>query len=145
MSTRTQVQVTDGEEKLTLYHHTDGYPSYMLRIIKEAWEKYGKGWEGARVGKVASMLCAVDPVVFEPMDSHDLNCDIEYYYVIDCKGELHTQAKPIWKVKTHVADFDFDRVKTNEQRLHILGDVEVNKIDDEYIESLEAKQDSNVY
>ena len=92
MSTRCQVQVIqeglsdlaggEWEDKVTLYHHSDGYPSYMLPKIKEAFDKYGVGWEAGRAGKVASFLCAVDPGEFEPEDSHELHDDIEYYYVL---------------------------------------------------------------
>ena len=104
MSTRCQVKVTNGEESLTLYHHTDGYPDYMLPTIKKAWEKYGQGWEGARVYKVASMLCAVDPIIFEPLDYHGLHPDIKYYYIINCKNESHVGAKPVWEIEIYTVN-----------------------------------------
>jgi hypothetical protein len=128
MSTRCQVKVTDGADSITLYHHTDGYPSYMIPKIREAWETYGKGWEGARVGKVASMLCAVDPVVFEPEESHDLHMDIEYYYVIDCKDTAHIGTKPVWTVKAYGVDFDQDR-------LSLLAEGKIDTLDGELIET----------
>ena len=37
MSTRCQVKVGDGEESVTLYHHTDGYPEYMVPTIWKAF------------------------------------------------------------------------------------------------------------
>jgi len=74
--------VTDGRVKLTLYHHTDGYPEYMVPTIRKAFDTYCQGWEGNRVYKVASALCAVDPLVFEPLDYHELHSDIEFYYVV---------------------------------------------------------------
>lgn len=136
MSTRCQVEVTDGDHKITLYHHTDGYPSYMLPLIKSAWKKYGKGWEGARVYKVASMLCAVDPTIFEPLPYHDLHADIEYFYSINCKGKMDMSSEPVWNVTSYEADFDFEQVKTRKQRLHKLDSVAVNKITEEYAESV---------
>ena len=145
MSTRTQVQVTDGEEKLTLYHHTDGYPSYMLPLIKKAWSMYGKGWEGARVGKVASMLCAVDPIVFEPEDNHKLHADIEYYYIINCKGGLNISTKAIWTVTIYTVNFYFENKTSDKKRLTKLGETKVGKIDDTYIERLEAEGNNDSY
>ncbi len=136
MSTRTQVKVTNGEQSLTLYHHTDGYPSYMLPLIQKAWEDFGQGWEGARVYKVASMLCAVDPVVFEPLDYHDMHGDIEYFYEVDCKGESHHGAEPVWKITSYEVVFDFEDKKSAKDRLTKLGEVDVDKIDNDYIESL---------
>lgn len=117
MSTRCQVEVTNGEEKLTLYHHTDGYPSYMIKKIIEAWKAYGQGWEGARVYKVASMLCAVDVTVFEPLDYHTLHGDIEFFYSIDCKGESHVGAKPVWNITVYEAAFDFEGKLSRAKRL----------------------------
>jgi|SRR3990167_1338098 len=131
MSTRCQVKVTNGEESLTLYHHTDGYPDYMLPTIKKAWEKYGQGWEGARVYKVASMLCAVDPTVFEPLDYHSLHGDIEYYYVIDCKGESHIGAKPVWIINVYDVEFAIDNKGKDKERLKKIQTISVEKIIEE--------------
>lgn len=128
MSTRCQVKVTDGEESVTLYHHTDGYPEGMLPLIKEAWEKYGQGWEGARVGKVASMLCAVDPVVFEPEEGHVLHGDIEYYYIINCKDTAHVGTKPDWTVEAYETPFDFEGVTKEEDRLKLISTQKVSEI-----------------
>ena len=131
MSTRCQVKVTDGTESLTLYHHTDGYPSNMLPIIRSAWEKYGQGWEGARVGKVASMLCAVDPTVFEPLDYHTLHGDIEYYYIINCKDTAHTETKPKWTVTVYDVKTNFGGKKNDKDRLKELAIVKVDEITEE--------------
>ena len=95
MSTRCQVQVIQEgmgswEDKVTLYHHTDGYPEYMIPIINKAYNYKRKplwkgdtdlscGWEKGRAGKVASLLCWADPIVFEPEEGHELHGDIEYY------------------------------------------------------------------
>ena len=127
------MRVTDGESKITLYHHWDGYPSNMMPLIREAWEKWGQGWEGARVGKVAGMLCASDPAGYEPEDGHTLHADIEYFYEIDCKDTMHSNTKPKWKVTAYGVDFDFDEVgklthKTEAERLHKLGTLVVDTI-----------------
>lgn len=86
MSTRCQVKVVQEglqwDQSLTLYHHTDGYPEYMVPLIARAYKLYGKSWEAGRAGKVASFLCAVDPGVFEPEEGHTLHGDIEYYYIL---------------------------------------------------------------
>jgi hypothetical protein len=142
MSTRCQVKVTDGEQSLTLYHHTDGYPSHMLPVIKKAWDEHGKEWEGARVYKVASMLCAVDPVVFEPLDYHGLHADIEYYYVINCKDTTRVGTRPDWAVTAYEADFDFGGHKKDDERLHQLGEMKVSQITEERAENLLATEDN---
>lgn len=108
MSTRCQVVVIGkgmgNEDRITLYHHTDGYPSYMIPLINKARKfkgEYTSEWEKGRVGKVASFLCAVDPGVFEPEDGHDLHDDIEYYYklyVINHRGGALAE-KPTWEVE----------------------------------------------
>jgi hypothetical protein len=83
MSTRCQVQVIQEglpwEQKITLYHHCDGYPSNIIPLLREAFNS-GDEWERGRAGKAASFLCAVDPGQFEPEDSHQKHGDIEYYY-----------------------------------------------------------------
>ena len=95
MSTRCQVSVKGGlfPEQFTLYHHTDGYPEVMIPLIQRAWEMQAhnvfvdpyvseKDWRKGRTGKVASFLCAADPGVMEPENSHELHQDTEYYYEI---------------------------------------------------------------
>ncbi len=83
MSTRAQVQVIQEglgwEESVTLYHHTDGYPSNIVPLIQKAYQ-YDCSYQKGRAGKVASLLCFTDPMVFEPKDNHELHGDIEYYY-----------------------------------------------------------------
>lgn len=118
MSTRCQVQVVQEgcgwEEKVTLYHHTDGYPEYMIPIINKAYnytEQYSWdnepsfcGWQKGRAGKVASLLCWSDPMVFEPEEGHDLHGDIEYFYRLYCVndkgGSMATKAR--WEVEIFV-------------------------------------------
>lgn len=143
MSTRSQVKVTDGTHSLTLYHHTDGYPTGILPLIFQAWDKYGRGWEGARVHKVASMLCATDPVIFEPLDYHTLHADIEYYYVINCKDTAHVGTTPDWTVTSYAVAFDFpadgENPKADADRLTELHTLKVSEITDAVAEAIENK------
>lgn len=106
MSTRCQVRIREtglawsGKEERTLYHHTDGYPEFILPLIEEAYQKYGQDWRGGRAGKVASFLCAVDPGVFEPEEAHHLHGDIKYYYLLDVINEIKgcIAEKPKWNI-----------------------------------------------
>ena len=87
-------------EEVTLYHHSDGYPEYMVPLLQKAYEqaiayqknywgkfdsKYAQNppnlWELGRAGKAASHLCAADPGSFEP-DTPYLHPDIEWFYVL---------------------------------------------------------------
>jgi len=111
MSTRCQVQVIqeglEWDQKIMLYHHTDGYPSNMIKVIKKAYEHrrepFWKGdsdtfesWRKGRAGKVASYLCWADPGVFEPEDNHRLHSDIEYFYRLYCINDKNNVS---WEVE----------------------------------------------
>ena len=104
MSTRCQVKVmgtdVNGSHAFTLYHHCDGYPSYMLPIIGKA---YTDKWQAERPGKAAAMLCAADPTGYEVEQGHSLHGDIEYYYVVDVTGGN-------WKITAYDAPFDADSI-----------------------------------
>jgi hypothetical protein len=112
MSTRCQVQVIQEgiwSEKITLYHHCDGYPDNILPIIQQAYDigvtkdsgaKLGL-WELGRAGKVASLLCAADPGQFEPEAGHELHGDIEYYYrlyAVNKQGGSLAE-NPAWEIE----------------------------------------------
>jgi hypothetical protein len=113
MSTRCQVKVTQPNESITLYHHTDGYPEYMIPMIARAYhfqdetsKKYyhdGKDWRKGRAGKVAGLICWSDPGTFEPEDTHTLHGDIEYYYLINVIDE----DKPRWEVSIYESQDGF--------------------------------------
>ena len=117
MSTRCQVQVIqeglDWEEKVTLYHHTDGYPEYMIPTIKKAYDYDCETWVKGRAGKVASILCWADPAVFEPEEGHDLHGDIEYYYRLYLRntngGTLAEEAT--WELDVYEVDDESDYSK----------------------------------
>ena len=100
MSTRCQVLVIgddiNGGGKFTLYHHCDGYPSYMLPTIAKGWANI---WQSERVGKAASMIIGADPIGFELESSNSIHGDIEYYYIV----EVHSRN---WKIKVYETPFD---------------------------------------
>ena len=124
MSTRSQVKVIgeglgEGAETVTLYHHSDGYPSNMLPVIREGYQQVlkknnkakrsfgGTGdyflWEGGRPGKAAGFLCAADPGGFEPEEGHELHGDIEWYYVLRVINKTGGSMgeKPEWVVDVY--------------------------------------------
>lgn len=93
MSTRCQVQVIEGagkhdHERVTLYHHCDGYPDGMIPVIHAAWHISDRGWQAGRAGKAASYLCASHPGQFEPESGHELHGDIDYYYRLRVGGAV---------------------------------------------------------
>jgi hypothetical protein len=105
MSTRCQVQVIQEQshwgEKVTLYHHSDGYPEYIIPKIYEAYMYEGaSAWGKGRAGKVASFLCWSDPGAFEPEEGHQLHDDIEYYYQVYC-NEKEFGANAQWEVEIY--------------------------------------------
>lgn len=115
MSTRCQVSVHEmsaggGEDdRVTLYHHTDGYPEYMVPLIVSAWrkaiEEKGSEWRAGRAGKAASFLCYVDPGTMEPEAGHELHGDIEFYYRVRLTGSKAVgKPAPRWSVEVLVPD-----------------------------------------
>lgn len=105
MSTRCQIQVVqeglDWEAKVTMYHHSDGYPGHIVADIARSYEIYGKGWEAERGRKVAAYLCAMHPGGFEPEDSHELHMDIDYYYIlyVGKADKGFVKEEPSWEVE----------------------------------------------
>jgi hypothetical protein len=110
MSTRCQVQVIGenaDDSMVTLYHHTDGYPSYMVPLIAKAYRHAikpsprggARAWQAARVGKVAGELCWADPGTMEPEAGHELHGDIEYLYRVHVSGGMHIGAIGQWEVE----------------------------------------------
>ena len=109
MSTRCQVKVTgtdfNNSPDISLYHHCDGYPSYMLPLIGQA---YIDCWQAGRVGKAAAMLCANDPTGYEIEQGNDLRGDIEYYYVVNVtKGQWEITAFRVpFNQESRICDLD---------------------------------------
>lgn len=104
MSTRCQVLVYGNVESndrfVNLYHHTDGYPSYMMPLIAKAHRAWLRSQQldclKGRSEKVASFLAGADPDVFEFHSKHfrydegsknpSFNCDLDYIYIIKIDG-----------------------------------------------------------
>jgi hypothetical protein len=122
MSTRCQVQVIEingsqNSSKITLYHHTDGYPEYMIPKIFEAYcyedsDHGNEGWIKGRAGKVAGLLCWADPGVFEPEDHHRLHSDIDYYYRLFCNYSNDIK-NVIWEIEIYKRDWGVDELDIN--------------------------------
>jgi hypothetical protein len=119
MSTRCQVQVIQEsehwEDKITLYHHWDGYPENIIPLIYKAYcygnspfadnENYYKtDLMKERAGKAASLLCWADPAQFEPEQHHKLHLDIDYYYRLYC-SESPLKKRAIWEVEIFGTDW----------------------------------------
>jgi hypothetical protein len=113
-------------EKVTLYHHYDGYPSGIIPLLEKAYKRFSRPrrccWELGRVGKVASFLCATDPGGFEPEDNHDLHFDIEYFYRLYLVNTAHgtTAERPRWEVEiytSHGLSLDFEAHKMSAQNM----------------------------
>lgn len=142
MSTRCQVQLVEGEgknswEKVTLYHHCDGYPSHMIPTFQKAFEMistpkegiggpYSHQWHAGRAGKSASYLCAIEPGQYEPEAGHDLHGDIEWYYRIFCTGDR-------WQVEVYTAGWD-----CTPEDLHLVHPrIDVMEVTDELIKKMD--------
>lgn len=104
MSTRCQLQVVqvgiEWDEKITLYHHYDGYPENIVKLVEDTYKIWGSSWKAGRAGKVASFLCWKDPGQFEPEEGHELHNDIEFYYrlrVVNLRGGSMNE-KPNWEL-----------------------------------------------
>ena len=153
MSTRAQIQVIGGNEKLTMYKHTDGYPGGVLPLFKQAYDmpfnREVKGidgklhkadiWRAGRTFKVASYICSTEPGTIEPLDYHDLHGDIEYFYKVTIKTDLN-EDNPQWYLEvftSHGSDWykedkdgniDFDAPRTLENMRQILDMTNVKEL-----------------
>jgi len=143
MSTRCQTKVRATglpfeQDEITLYHHTDGYPTYMLPLFAKAYELgaaprngYSDAWRLGRSGKAASFLCAADPGVFEPEANPQLHGDIEYLYVLTAQNKNggSMAEHPIWKLAIYVPGetWDWDKQMTV-ANMRLLAEGEVSKL-----------------
>lgn len=95
MSTRCQVHVIQERPgggapvaSFSLYHHTDGYPSYMIPCMHYAWELTDaipftdRRFVASVCESVVSFLCAADPGTFKPEQGSPLHGDLEYEYAL---------------------------------------------------------------
>ena len=115
MCTRCQVEVkAEGlswkESSVMLYHHCDGYPTNMLPLIRESWDRFKNRdemrWQLGRCGKVAAMLCWADPTGYEVERGVKLHCDIEWFYVVRCLNSAggSMAEDPRWIVEVYVPE-----------------------------------------
>lgn len=116
MSTRSQVHIIGcgegggNDANIMLYHHCDGYPTYMVPTIQKALKEvnkphklgdveYNDGWKGGRPGKAASFLCASDPGGYEVENHQELHGDIEFLYILRVSSD---QKGANWVVQIRV-------------------------------------------
>jgi len=98
-------------EEFLLYHHTDGYPEYMLETFRKAWQMARDKWDCGCPEVVVSFLCAVDPGIYIPKQGLDLSPDIEYLYILNTVFPTNGNSKPYWRVTTRVINQDVDHLK----------------------------------
>ena len=153
MSTRCQVRVSakgliwdpEGEnDEVWLYHHCDGYPSYMLPEILKGYKaaiapkvykhpkgetKVDKAWEAGRPGKAAAYIIATEPGGFEPQSKQDqdFHGDIEWFYEVICTNPnagASGPRVPKWTVQVYTTMRGFwDNPKESYLKLRFQGDI----------------------
>jgi hypothetical protein len=118
MSTAAEIKIVgdNGDPGLdnTVYllHHSDGYPSYMVPVLKAAYRKFVKGadnyrrYKGGRAGHAAAFICAADPQIAEPEDCSEAGkwADLDYLYTLWVREKPYnpkTKATPVasWEVR----------------------------------------------
>ena len=117
MSTRAQLIVIQEhnnceDDKIMMYHHHDGYPSWMLVEFLKAYnkaitQKYDHLKSFAyRCGKAASYLCSIDPAEFEPESGFNFHGDIEWFYKIfvNCQNKVGERE---WQIEIYTTDNSF--------------------------------------
>jgi hypothetical protein len=165
MGTRCQVKIEeegmDYSDKVTLYHHWDGYPSNMLMRLKDAEKgardyieekakSRGKGvdgkpytpeyWQLGRAGKAASFICKSEPDGFEPESSNELHGDIEWYYVIHLKNKKkgYFQHYPEWTVDVYDAQV---HVNGSPNLIPVVKDVKLSSMTEAKAKKIEKQRD----
>jgi hypothetical protein len=131
MSTRCQSRIIAGNkednsqfsEDVSLYHHCDGYPEWMVPLFWKAyqfgitpfvpeWEKDNPNaevtdvckWQAFRAGYAASFLCHIDPRGFVPENGHHLHGDIEWFYKLYVSGKtVNGQEQRQWELEIYKA------------------------------------------
>ena len=97
MSTRCNIIIKDGAERIYLYHHHDGYPmgvgtelqDYLQRKWGESWRSY---WCGTSIANDLVKGHINYPLAKEPHEddeyevTYGLHGDVEYVYVINCRA-----------------------------------------------------------
>ena len=97
MSTRCNIIIKDGAERIYLYHHHNGYPmgvgtelqDYLQRKYGETWRKF---WCGTSIANDLVKGHINYPLAREPHEddeyevTYGLHGDVEYVYVINCRA-----------------------------------------------------------
>ena len=97
MSTRCNIIIKDGAERIHLYHHHDGYPmgvgtelqDYLQRKWGESWRSY---WCGTSIANDLVKGHINYPLAKEAHEddeyevTYGLHGDVEYVYVINCRA-----------------------------------------------------------
>jgi hypothetical protein len=97
MSTRCNIIIKDGAERIYLYHHHDGYPlgvgtelqDYLQRKWGESWRTF---WYGTSITNDLVKGHINYPLAQEPHEddeyevTYGLHGDVEYIYVINCRA-----------------------------------------------------------
>lgn len=132
MSTRAEVRIIEGEKSESprvtyLYHHSDGYPSYMVPALQRAYKRFVEAradryglikfrvageeahvsrWQGGRAGYAATFIAAADLGLdaVEPADEQNNHGDLDFYYTVWVKEggrdyEKHQDLPAEWDVE----------------------------------------------
>ena len=97
MSTRCNIIVKDGNDRIYLYHHHDGYPmgvgtelqDYLQRKWGESWRQF---WYGTSIANHLVKGHINYPLAHELHEddeyevTYGLHDDVEYVYVINCRA-----------------------------------------------------------
>lgn len=91
MSTRANIVLQEKGHTLWLYHHSDGYPSYLGWKLMQIMEKHKK--DGDDIFDIANeMFKDKEDVGFEITKGQ--HGDIEYLYLIDIQDKEITCLRP---------------------------------------------------
>ena len=112
MSTRCNIIIKDGAERIYLYHHHDGYPmgvgtelrDYLQRKWGEPWRKF---WYGTSIANHLVKGHINYPMAQEPHEddeyevTYGLHGDVEYVYVINCRARTIRCYEITWDDDIH--------------------------------------------
>lgn len=112
MSTRCNIIIKDGAERIYLYHHHDGYPmgvgterqDFLQRKWGDPWRKY---WYGTSIANDLVKGHINYPLAKEPHEDDEyevttgLHGDVEYVYVINCRARTIRCYAITWDEEDH--------------------------------------------
>lgn len=112
MSTRSQVVIsTDKGFVGCLYHHWDGYPFNMIKLLKKSESLF---FETLHMGslsedKIINFVIAGDPNGYEieTRDDVGMHIDVEYMYYVSVKRNDHQLWLP-WNVRVEYVGRDVE-------------------------------------